>query len=181
MLHCCFNIILLEVVRELSHFCKMARRSKVVGPRWSISRFFLKKNVRYPIWTCKDPISLMLGTRFSLILGTRWLFSLILGTRFSILGTRIGSLKHLKKTWCIYGFLYKFDFLPVLVITTECKYFRFWPMQIYLNFACNFFLIIVLLAWVWLPTGASRLLQKCREHDTVYVPKLVPLWLLFSV
>jgi len=28
-------IILLEVGRELSSFCKMAHRSKVVGPRWS--------------------------------------------------------------------------------------------------------------------------------------------------
>jgi len=54
---------------------------------WTIPEFF-KENVRYPVWTCRDPISLFLGTRFSLILGTR----------FSILGTRIGSLKHLKKT-----------------------------------------------------------------------------------
>jgi len=38
----------------------------------------------------------MLGTRYRPV-GTR--FSLILGTGFSILGTRIGSLKHLKKTW----------------------------------------------------------------------------------
>jgi len=50
--------------------------------------FFLKENVRYPVWMCRDPISLILGTRFSLILGTR----------FSILGTRIGSLKHVLKT-----------------------------------------------------------------------------------
>jgi len=49
---------------------------------------FFKENVRYPVWTCRDLISLILGTRFSLILGTR----------FSILGTGIGSLKHLKKT-----------------------------------------------------------------------------------
>ena len=32
---------------------------------------FFKENVRYPVWTCRDPISLNLGTRFSLILGTR--------------------------------------------------------------------------------------------------------------
>jgi len=32
---------------------------------------FFKENVRYPIWICRDPISLILGTRFSLILGTR--------------------------------------------------------------------------------------------------------------
>jgi len=42
--------------------------------------FFFKENVRYLVWTSRD------------------LTSLILGTRFSILGTRIGSLKHLKKT-----------------------------------------------------------------------------------
>jgi len=46
-----------------------------------------KENVRNPVWICSDPISLILGTRFSLILGTR----------FEILGTRIGSLKRLKK------------------------------------------------------------------------------------
>jgi len=46
-------------------------------------QFFFKENVRYPIWTCTDPISLILGTRFSLILETRWWFSLILGTRIA--------------------------------------------------------------------------------------------------
>ena len=30
--------------------------------------------------------------------GTRWWFSLILGSRFSILGTRFGSLEHIKET-----------------------------------------------------------------------------------
>jgi len=39
-------------------------------------RFFFKENVRYPVLICRDSISL-------------------------ILGTRIGSLKPLKKTWCI--------------------------------------------------------------------------------
>ena len=43
-------------------------------------RVFFKENVRYPVWTCGDPISL------------------IQGTRFSILRTRIWSLKRLKKT-----------------------------------------------------------------------------------
>jgi len=50
-------------------------------------QFFFKENVRYPIWICMDPICLILGTRFYLILGTR----------FEILGTRFGSLKRLKK------------------------------------------------------------------------------------
>jgi len=47
--------------------------------------FFFEENVKYLVWTCRDPISLILGTRFSLILGTRLL----------ILGTGIGSLRHL--------------------------------------------------------------------------------------
>ena len=64
---------------------------------YSFHHVFFKENVKYPIWACRDPISLILGTRFSLILGTRRWFSLILGTRFSNLGTRIGSLNHLKK------------------------------------------------------------------------------------
>ena len=57
---------------------------------------FFKENVRYPISICRDPISLILGNRFSLILGIRCQFSLILGTRIEILETRIGSQKHLK-------------------------------------------------------------------------------------
>jgi len=28
-----------------------------------VQPFFLKENVRYPVWTCRDPISLILGTR----------------------------------------------------------------------------------------------------------------------
>ena len=63
----------------------------------NLYQIFFKENVRYPVWTCRDAISLILGTRFSLILGTRWYFSLILGTQFSILGSRMGPLKYLKK------------------------------------------------------------------------------------
>jgi len=58
---------------------------------FNTTKIFFKENVRYPVWTCRDPISLILGTRFSLILGTRFLF----------LGTRIESLKHLKKPWIL--------------------------------------------------------------------------------
>jgi len=47
--------------------------------RFVCIQFFFNENVSYPVWTCREPISL------------------ILGTRFSIQGTRIGSLKHLKK------------------------------------------------------------------------------------
>ena len=33
---------------------------------------FFKENYSYPVLTCREPISLILGTRFALILGTRW-------------------------------------------------------------------------------------------------------------
>ena len=36
------------------------------------AQVFLKENVRHPVWTCRDPLSLIVGTRFSLILRTRW-------------------------------------------------------------------------------------------------------------
>ena len=36
-----------------------------------IPGFFFKENVRYPVCTCRDPIYLILGARFSLTLGTR--------------------------------------------------------------------------------------------------------------
>ena len=32
---------------------------------------FFKENVRNPVWICRDPIFLILGTRLSLILVTR--------------------------------------------------------------------------------------------------------------
>ena len=37
-------IVLLEVACKLSHFCKMARRSKVVGPRWHEKKLDASKN-----------------------------------------------------------------------------------------------------------------------------------------
>ena len=62
---------------------------------------FFKENVRYPAWTCRDPISLILGTPFYLNLGPR----------FSILGTRIGSLKHLKKVAIVTPVVPKFFYM----------------------------------------------------------------------
>jgi len=50
---------------------------------------FFKENVRNPVWICRGPISL------------------ILGTRFEILGTRIGSLKRLKKTLRVWKMSFK--------------------------------------------------------------------------
>ena len=67
-----------------------------------LSRFFLNENVRYLVWICRELISLILGTRLSQILGTRWYFSLILGTW-------IGSLKRLKKALLLsvlFSFMY---------------------------------------------------------------------------
>jgi len=40
---------------------------KIVGKnsRWlNLYSFFFKKNIRYPVWTCRDSISLILGSRF---------------------------------------------------------------------------------------------------------------------
>jgi len=37
----------------------------------TVRQVFFKEIVRNPVWICRDPISLILGTRFSLILGTR--------------------------------------------------------------------------------------------------------------
>ena len=53
------------------------------------------------------------------------------------------------------------------------KYFRFCSMQIYLVSLVTFFLLIVLLAWVWLSTRASRLLHKCHENVTICVLMLL--------
>jgi len=49
---------------------------------------FFKENVRYPVWTCRDQISLILGTRFS-ILGTRIGFFRPLKHLIKILGCRL--------------------------------------------------------------------------------------------
>ena len=55
---------------------------------YALSRYFSKRNVKWPVWTCRVPISLILETGLSMIPGTR----------FSILRTQIGSLKRLNKT-----------------------------------------------------------------------------------
>jgi len=65
---CCavvLYIILLEVARELSHFCKIVRRSKVVGPRLprkkSFSILLLKSiNKRKIMATCIGRVRLKL-------------------------------------------------------------------------------------------------------------------------
>ena len=40
--------------------CKWHSRTSIVH----YSRFFFKENVRHPVWTCRDPISLILGPDF---------------------------------------------------------------------------------------------------------------------
>jgi len=37
-----------------------------------INQGFFEENVKYPVWTYRDPISLILGTRFFLVRGTHW-------------------------------------------------------------------------------------------------------------
>jgi len=96
-------------------FAEKTNRQRAAKPVCCVNtRFFLRKMLgTNPAWICRDPISLILGTRFSLTLGTRSYFSLILGTRFEILGTRIGSLKRLKKP-CQYKY------------GKECKFYIKW-------------------------------------------------------
>jgi len=80
------------------------------GPLPSLSfGSFFKENVRYPVWTCRNPISVILVTRFSLILGIQ----------FSILGARIGSLKHLKKLILVFA---------ILLVSVDCCFFPFFEM-----------------------------------------------------
>ena len=70
---------------DISNLKKLSSFPSKICPDTSgkihFSQFFFKENIRYPVWICKDPIFL------------------ILGTRFSILGTRIRSRKDLKKPW----------------------------------------------------------------------------------
>jgi len=42
------------------------------SPIYRCYQFFFKENVRSPVWICMDFISLILGTRVFMILGTRW-------------------------------------------------------------------------------------------------------------
>ena len=54
-------------------------------------------------------------------------------------------------------------------------------MQIYLNIACNFFLIIVFFGMGVIIYSCITSTAQSRKHDTICVLKLVLLWLLFSV
>jgi len=60
---------------------------------------FFKENIMYVVWTFRDPISLILETRFSLILGTWWWF--LSDYREQILNSRDPNRvpKTPKKTW----------------------------------------------------------------------------------
>jgi len=59
---------------------------------------FFKENMRYPVWTCSDPISVSKDPIFSASRDTMMIFS-DSRDRFSILGTRIGLIKHLKNAY----------------------------------------------------------------------------------
>jgi len=85
----------------------------------------------------------MLGTwygpaenRFSLILGTRWWFSLFLGTRYLILGTRIGSLKHLKKTlvFAIWTSCLRIKYIIVIIINYQPTFWETHSDDVYFIF-----------------------------------------------
>jgi len=52
---------------------KISTKSQIVLKRGQkkAKPVFFEENVRNSVWICRDPISLILGIRFSLILGTR--------------------------------------------------------------------------------------------------------------
>jgi len=52
---CCYGPCLLRRLHEIKH---------------KLLQVFFQENVGNPVWVCRDPISLILGTRFSLILGS---------------------------------------------------------------------------------------------------------------
>ena len=102
--HCLLRLQLISIPKGKSFYLKnhySTKREKPYGTyhgnlgkqcwnNWSVSKpattgttgqlHPLKEKVRYPVWTCRDPLSL------------------VLGTQLEILGTRIRSLKDLKKT-----------------------------------------------------------------------------------
>jgi len=45
-------------------YVKFTKREHYCETFFNIISVFLKKNVRYPVWTCRDPISLILETRW---------------------------------------------------------------------------------------------------------------------
>jgi len=52
-----YNFITLETLANYNEAYKKKRLNN------SYNSFFLKENVRYAVWTCRDPISLILGAR----------------------------------------------------------------------------------------------------------------------
>jgi len=87
--HTLFILSATGIIGDIAHIFNknVANDCCVAIESHSTTVFFFEENVRYLICSCSETISLILGTRFSLILGTGFL----------ILGTRTGYLKHLKK------------------------------------------------------------------------------------
>ena len=63
----------IDVRKTLYPFCAIKKMPSVMATVANRvpSTVFLKENVKYPVWTCRYPISMILGARFSLILGTQ--------------------------------------------------------------------------------------------------------------
>jgi len=74
-LHCSYGCRYSMAQNAVVYLCEMAPMAKLKCAPFLIIyvlyQVFFKENVRYQEWICRDPISLILGTRFSLILGTR--------------------------------------------------------------------------------------------------------------
>ena len=115
---------------------------------------FSKENIRYPVWTCRDPISLILGTRFSMILGI-W---------FSFLGTRIGSLNHPKKLLC---------HTERLFYWSECRFYT-WKHNHMEHNAWNVYLFPHMLSKcdiIWKNGRVNRLHDDNKFFETFCIPK----------
>ena len=51
---------------------KLHLKSESGSFNFLVEQVFFKENVRYSVWTCRDPIPLILRIQFSLILRNRW-------------------------------------------------------------------------------------------------------------
>jgi len=54
--------VLMKIRRQYAEACKGWGEQNI--SRFSLEQVFFKENVRYKMLTCRDPISLILGTRW---------------------------------------------------------------------------------------------------------------------
>jgi len=52
-----------EPLLSFPSFCGTPFLPNITESKNGLLQFFFKENVRYPVWICRDPISLILGSR----------------------------------------------------------------------------------------------------------------------